>query len=161
MILGHVTRDPEVRTTKSGQNVTSFSIATNRVWTKKESGEKQEEVCFHNIVAWGKLGEICGQYLFKGKQVYIEGRIQTRSWEGRDGVKRYTTEIIASNMILLGGGPKHGQLQQEASAIKKVSQTSQAEKRQPSSSPAIKQASAKQAVKRENEEEINIEDIPF
>lgn len=100
MIIGNLTRDPEVRTTPSGATVASFSIATNMVWTD-QSGQKQEKVEFHNIVAWRRLGEICGQYLRKGAKVYIEGRLQTRDWTGQDGVKRYRTEIIAENMIML------------------------------------------------------------
>lgn len=100
MIIGNLTRDPEVRNTPSGAAVASFSVATNLVW-KDAAGQKQEKVEFHNIVAWRKLGEICGQYLRKGSKVYIEGRLQTRDWVGQDGVKRYRTEIIADNMIML------------------------------------------------------------
>lgn len=100
MIIGNLTRDPESKTTPSGQNVTSFGLATNLVWTDA-NGEKQTRPEFHNIVAWRKLGEICAQYLKKGNKVYIEGRIQTRDWEGQDGVKRYRTEIVADNMIML------------------------------------------------------------
>lgn len=100
MIIGNLTRDPESRTTPSGQTVTNFSVATNLVWNNA-NGEKQEKVEFHNIVAWRKLGEICAQYLKKGSKIYLEGRLQTRDWEGQDGVKRYRTEIIADNMIML------------------------------------------------------------
>lgn len=100
MIIGRLTKDPEVRTTTSGQAVASFSLATNFVWSD-QSGQKQERVEFHNIVVWRKLAEICGQYLKKGSKIYIEGRLQTRDWAGQDGVKRYTTEIIAENMIML------------------------------------------------------------
>ncbi|NUM25969.1 MAG: single-stranded DNA-binding protein [Candidatus Buchananbacteria bacterium] len=100
MIIGNLTRDPETRTTPSGQTVCSFSVATNLVWTDA-NGEKQKRAEYHNIVAWRKLGEICSQYLKKGNKVYIEGRLQTRDWEGQDGVKRYRTEIIADNMIML------------------------------------------------------------
>jgi len=100
MIIGRLTRDPEIRTTTTGQNVASFSLATNRVW-KDQSGAKQERVEYHNIVAWGKLAEIIGQYLGKGKRVYVEGRLQTSDWEGQDGVKRYKTEITAENLIML------------------------------------------------------------
>jgi len=106
MIIGNLTRDPEMKTTPSGQTVSSFSVATNRVWTNTQ-GQKQEAVEYHNIVAWGKLAEICGQYLNKGKKVYVEGRLQTRDWTGQDGIKRYKTEIVAENMIMLdrGGAP--------------------------------------------------------
>jgi len=100
MIIGNLTRDPEVRNTNNGQAVTSFSVATNLVWTD-QSGQKQEKVEFHNVVAWRKLGEICGQYLKKGSKVYIEGRLQTSDWTGQDGVKRYKTEINVENMIML------------------------------------------------------------
>lgn len=99
-IIGNVTRDPEVRTTPNGQTVCSFSVATNRSW-KGADGQRQESSEFHNIVAWAKLAEICGQYLSKGRKVYVEGRLQTRDWEGQDGVKRYRTEIVAENMIIL------------------------------------------------------------
>src|SRR3989338_5303121 len=86
-IIGNMTRDPELRQTGSGQSVTSFGVATNRVW-KDASGAKQEEVEFHNVVAWGRVAEICAQYLRKGSKVYIEGRLRTRDWEGQDGQKR-------------------------------------------------------------------------
>lgn len=100
MLIGNLTRDPESKTTPTGQNVTTFSVATNFVWTDA-NGNKQKKAEFHNIVAWRKLGEICAQYLHKGNKVYIEGRLQTRDWEGTDGVKRYRTEIVADNMIML------------------------------------------------------------
>ncbi len=101
MIIGRLTKDPEVRTTPAGMSVASFSLATNLVWTD-QSGQKQEKVEFHNIVAWKRLADIVGQYLKKGAKVYIEGRLQTRSWVGQqDNVKRYTTEIVAENMIML------------------------------------------------------------
>lgn len=101
-ILGRLTRDPELRTTPSGQNVATLGVATNRVWTD-QSGVKQERVEFHNVVLWGKLADIAGQYMSKGRRIYVEGRLETRDWTGQDGVKRYRTEIIASNMIMLDG----------------------------------------------------------
>lgn len=100
MIIGNLTRDPEVRKISTGQSVCSFSVATNRNWTGQD-GTKQEATDFHNVVAWGKLAEICGQYLTKGRKVYVDGRIQTRDWEGQDGVRRYRTEIVTENMIIL------------------------------------------------------------
>ena len=103
MIIGNLTRDPELRTTSGGQSVTSFGVATNQVWTDQQ-GQRQEKAEYHNIVAWGKLAEICSQYLAKGRKVYIEGRLQTRDWEGQDGVKRNRTEIVAENMIMLDRG---------------------------------------------------------
>ncbi len=99
-IIGNLTRDPEIRNTPNGVTVTTFTVATNFIWNDP-NGQRQEKVEFHNIVAWRKLGEICGQYLKKGAKVYVEGRLQTREWVGQDGIKRYRTEIIAENMIML------------------------------------------------------------
>ena len=101
MLIGRLGRDPEVRYTPDGLAVANFSIATSYDSTDKTTNEKKETTEWHRIVAFGKLGEICGEYLSKGKQVYIEGRLQTRSWE-KDGVKRYTTEIVATDMQMLG-----------------------------------------------------------
>lgn len=106
-IIGNVTQDPDVRQIPSGQTVCNFSVATNRYWTSAD-GQKQEAAEFHNIVAWRKLAEICGQYLSKGRKVYIDGYLQTRSWDGQDGVKRYRTEIVAENMIILDKAPGGG-----------------------------------------------------
>ena len=100
MLIGNVVRDPELRTIPSGQNVASISVATNRSWNDN-AGELQKAVEYTDIVAWGKLAEIVGQILKKGRRVYIEGRLQTRNWEGQDGVKRYKTEVIASDLIVL------------------------------------------------------------
>lgn len=99
-IIGNLTRDPELRTTSTGQTVAVFGVATNFVWTNS-SGQRQEKAEFHNIVAWRRLAEICGQFLHKGSKVYVEGRLQTRDWQGEDGVKRFRTEIVADNVILL------------------------------------------------------------
>ena len=101
-VLGNVTRDPEFRTTPTGQNVCSFGIATNRVW-KDNAGQQQRAAEFHSIVAWGRLAEIANQYLKKGSLVFIEGRIQTRSWQDQGGQKRFRTEIVAETMQL---GPR-------------------------------------------------------
>src|SRR6185436_16653798 len=104
-IIGRLTRDPEVRTTTTGKNVCSFSVATGFTWTD-QSGQKKEQTEFHNVVAWGKLGDIIAQYMKKGRQIYIEGRLQTTSWDDKtSGQKRYKTEIVAENMIMLGGKP--------------------------------------------------------
>lgn len=100
MIIGNLTRDPELRNTPSGQSVASFSVATNLVWTD-QSGQQQKKTEFHNVIAWRKLAEICSKYLHKGSKVFIEGRLQTTDWTGQDGVKRYRTEIVAENMIML------------------------------------------------------------
>lgn len=100
MIIGNVTRDPELKNTPSGQSVVSFGVATNLVWTD-QGGQQQKKTEFHNIIAWRKLAEVCAKYLKKGSKVYIEGRLQTTDWAGQDGVKRYRTEIVAENMIML------------------------------------------------------------
>jgi len=99
-LIGNLTRDPELRYTPSGTAVCSFSIATNRSWTT-DTGEKKDEVDFHRIVAWNKLAEICSQFLVKGRKVYVEGRLTTRSWAAQDGTQKQTTEIIINDMILL------------------------------------------------------------
>ena len=101
MIIGHLGRDPEMRYTPSGRPVTTFSVATSRSW-KSADGEQHSETEWFNVVAWGSLAEICKQYLSKGRQVYIEGRLQTRRWEDDDGNKRTTTEIVAKEMVMLG-----------------------------------------------------------
>ncbi len=103
LLLGHLGRDPELRYTAAGKAVATFTVATSLQW-KDQSGNDQEKTEWHRVVAWGRLGEICGEYLSKGKQVFIEGRIQTREWEDQDGNKRTTVEIIANDMIMLGGG---------------------------------------------------------
>jgi single-strand DNA-binding protein len=100
MLIGNLGADPEIRYTPSGAAVANFNMATKAQWTTKE-GEKQDRTEWHRIVAWRRLGEICGEYLHKGSLVYIEGRLQTRSWEDRDGNKRYTTEIVAQGMQML------------------------------------------------------------
>lgn len=100
MIIGRLTREPEGRTTPQGTSVANFGVATNFIWVD-QSGQRQEKVEYHNIVVWRKLADICLQYLRKASKVYIEGRLQTREWEGQDGVKRYRTEIVADNMIML------------------------------------------------------------
>lgn len=135
MIIGNLTRDPELRTTPSGQNVSSFSVATNLVWTD-QSGQQQKKVEFHNIVAWRKLADICKQYLHKGSKVYIEGRLQTTTWEGQDGNKRSRTEILVENMIMLDSKGN-------------------------TNSPANNETPIIEIPEEPNEEEIKVEDIPF
>ena len=149
MVIGNIVRDPEMRTTPSGQNVTSFSIATNLVW-KDQSGQKQEKVEFHNLVAWRRLAEIAGQYLKKGSKVYAEGRLQTRSWDDPNGVKRYRTEIITENMIMLdraGANVDGGDGGYTAQPAPKQD--------------APVQQQAQKTYNNVSEEEISIEDIPF
>lgn len=101
ILIGNLGRDPEVRYTGNGTAVANFTLATNERW-RDRNGERQERTEWHRIVAWARLAEICAEYLRKGQQIYIEGRIQTREWEDRDGNKRYTTEIVANDMQMLG-----------------------------------------------------------
>ena len=107
LLIGNLTKDPELRSLPSGAALATFSIATNRTW-KDKNGQKQTDAQFHNIVMFGRIAEIAKQYLHKGDPVYIEGRIQTRSWDGKDGIKRYTTEIVAENMQLGGKSGARG-----------------------------------------------------
>ncbi len=103
-LIGHLGKDPELRYTSNGQAVATFSLATNERKKKPNSDEYEDFTEWHNIVAWGRTAEIASEYLNKGKQAYIEGRLQTRSWDDQNGVKRYTTEIVAQDLILLSGG---------------------------------------------------------
>jgi len=140
MLIGRLTRDPEAKTTAQGTTVTTFSLATSLVWTDS-AGQKQKKTEFHNIVAWRKLAEICAQYLRKGSQIYLEGRLQTRSWDDQQsGTKKYRTEIIADNMIMLdskGSGQGGGENFE----------------RQPAQNTNIGQG--------QTEEEVSVEEIPF
>jgi single-strand DNA-binding protein len=108
ILVARVGQDPDVRYTPDGTAVANFSVATSEEWKDKQTGEKKERTEWHRIVAWRRLGEICGEYLTKGRQVYIEGKLQTRSWE-KDGVTRYTTEIVASDVQFLGESRKSEQ----------------------------------------------------
>lgn len=144
MIIGRLTRDPEVKTIQSGQSVANFSVATGRKWKDANSGEQREMTEFHNIVAWRKLAEICSQYLRKGNQVYIEGYLQTRSWDDPSGNKRYKTEIVADNLIMLGGRSEGGNASPAATA-----------------QPANNNQTPPPPQPNETEETISVEDIPF
>ena len=144
MLIGRLTRDPEVKTTPQGVTVTTFGLATGRVW-KDAQGNQQDKTEFHNIVAWRRLGEICAQYLSKGRQIYIEGHLQTRSWETEPGKKQYRTEVVADNMIMLGTKGEGG------APAARSSVPTQTPAATPEPVPAGPMA----------EEEIRIEDIPF
>lgn len=148
-IIGRLTRDPESRTTPNGQRVTSISVATNRTFKDKD-GNKQEQVEFHNIVIWGRLAEIASQYLIKGQETMIEGRIQTRSWDGKDGTKKYRTEIVAES-LQLGSKPGGKTGEGFVPASDAASQ----------SNPTPAKSEEKAAPTNEDVEEIKIEDIPF
>lgn len=138
MIIGNMTRDPESRTTPGGQTVCNFAIATNRFWKDQQTNERKTAVEYHNVVAWGKLAETCQQYLKKGKKVYIEGRMQTRSWEDQAGTKRNRMEIVAENLIMLdrSGAPSTG-------------------------APATATNAPAEQSAPQGSDEINVEDIPF
>ncbi len=161
-LIGNVTRDPEVRTTPSGQTVASFGIATNAQWTDTQ-GAKQVRTEFHNIVAWGKLAEICQQYLTKGKKIFLEGRIQTREWEAQDGQKRMRTEIVAENMIMLDrGSSSDGAPRMPSSSAPSVSSASSAAPTRMSSGPPLTQSAVNDPIDHAvSDQEIRIEDIPF
>jgi len=150
ILVGRLTRDPEVRTTASGQTVTAVGLATNDFW-KDKNGQKQERTEFHNIVLWGRLGEIAGQYLSKGQEAYFEGRIQTRSYTGKDGVEKKSTEVVATNMQL--GSRAQGSSYQKPAASAQT----------PPSAPA--QSSAEEQIPTinldEEQDEVKIEDVPF
>ncbi len=105
LLIGNLGKDPEVRYTPGGQAVANFNIATNEAWTDK-SGQKQERTEWHRIVVWGKVAELCGEYLSKGRQVYIEGKLQTREWNNKEGAKQTTTEIVANQVLFLSGGER-------------------------------------------------------
>ena len=108
MIIGRLTREPELRNTPNGAAVCQVGLATNYVYTNQQTGQKVEQVEYHNVVMWRKLAEIANQYLKKGQRVYIEGRLVTRSWDAQDGTKRSKTEIVADNMIMLDGAKGAG-----------------------------------------------------
>ncbi len=150
MIIGRLTKDPEGRTTTSGRSVTSFSVATNRVWSDA-SGAKQEATEYHNVVLWGRLAEIAAQYLVKGQEVYVEGRLQTRSWEGQDGVKRYTTEIIGDNM----------QMGSKAKGGNTTPRNDDAERKGNFTSSPSMATDSMEPIPADNPDEIKIENIPF
>jgi single-strand DNA-binding protein len=173
MLIGNLTRDPELRYTPSGTAVCTIGLATNRSWAPSDGGERQEETEYHRIVAWAKLGEICSQLLFKGRKIYVEGRLQTRKWTGQDGQERETTEVVIDSMIALGA-PKNAQADDSYSDYEYTSQDNSA-----SSGSTSTQASTatktnttqddtaddkpvdKKDKQTSKEEEIDVDDIPF
>ena len=182
MLIGNLTRDVDLRYTPSGTAVATFGLATNRGWTT-DAGERNEDVQFHRVVAWSKLAEICDQLLFKGRKVYIEGRLQTRKWTGQDGNQKETTEIVAENMMILdtkqreGGAPAPAP-SESFSADPDAQPTTPppapivddkvviVDDEEAAESPKATKADkkpAKDAKKTEKEQldEVNVEDIPF
>ncbi len=148
IIVGNLTRDPEMRYTPQGHAVTSFSVATNRDWVT--DGEKKEQAEFHNVVAWNKLAEICSQLLSKGRKVYVEGRLQTRSWDDQNGTKHYRTEIVVDEMVVLDSRPVR-------SGDDSTATHNQDEAPGGEESVQSKDASAP----KEGEESVNPDEIPF
>lgn len=154
ILVGRLGQNPEVRYTPSGQAVANFSIATNESWTDKQ-GQKQERTEWHRIVVWGKLAELCNQYLAKGRQIYVEGRLQTRQWQDKDGQTKYTTEVQAQTVQFLGG--------QTAGAGANSGQSFGAGAGAPGmpGAPGADEAGAMAAAPRPNEPSFTEDDIPF
>jgi single-strand DNA-binding protein len=153
LLVGRLTRDPEIRNTPSGQTVASISMATNRFW-KDKSGQRQDQTEFHNVVLWGRLAEIAGQYLTKGQEAYIEGRLQTRKYTAKDGAERRTTEVVAENMQL--GSRAQGSAPRPAGSYNAPSAPSR---------PAAPATEAEEEIPTinldEEQDEVRIEDVPF
>jgi len=162
-VLGNLTRDPEMRFTPNGQAVSSFSVATNRRWTNRDSGEQQEQVEFHNIVVWGKQAENVSPMLKKGQPVFVEGRLQTSSWEGQDGVKRYRTEIVAESVIVLSprSGGSAPMTETHENPVEDVAKSDAKKEKIEDKKTDIDEKSKADATKKDEVEEIDIEDIPF
>ncbi|MGA2911877.1 MAG: single-stranded DNA-binding protein [Candidatus Levyibacteriota bacterium] len=154
-LIGNLTRDPELRYTPSGAAVCSFSIATNRNWTT-DTGEKKEQVEFHRIVAWNKLAELCSQFLTKGRKVFVEGRLTTRSWTAQDGTQKQTTEIIINDMILLDNRRPSG----EESVVEAPAEDEEAPKAKAPAKKAVKEEEPTQEAPAD-EDEVAPDDIPF
>lgn len=173
MLIGNLTRDVEVRYTPSGTAVATFGLATNRSWVAGDGGDRQESVEFHRIVAWSKLAEICGQLLFKGRRIYVEGRLQTRKFTGQDGQQREVTEIVAENMMILdtrnrdgNGGGSYSEEEFVSADDSSPSDMMQAPVATASDDTAPKKTTKKAAKTEEKTEtslsdEVNVEDIPF
>ena len=160
MLIGNLTRDPELRYTPQGTAVCTLGLATNRSWTT-ESGEKKEDVEFHRLVAWNKLAELCSQLLAKGRKIFAEGRLQTRQWTGQDGVQRQTTEIVIDEMIILDS---RRDFPSEAAGRVAVSAegelASEPVREEPAPAKPAKPTQAKSA-KQDDQEEVEANDIPF
>lgn len=165
MLIGNLTRDVEVRYTPSGTAVATFGLATNRSWSSGDGTERQEETQFHRIVAWSKLAEICGQLLFKGRKIFIEGRLQTRKFTGQDGQQREITEIVAENMMILDtrnrdGAPMGGANEEDFVGISEESSNAPTESAQPEEK-AEKPVKKAPKVEEPVDDSVNVEDIPF
>lgn len=155
-LIGNLTRDPELRYTPQGTGVCTFGLATNRTWTT-DSGDKKEEAEYHKIVAWNKLGELCSQLLTKGRKVYVEGRLSTRSWTGQDGVQKTTTEIVIDDMIILDSR-KEGAVAPDTDMSYGEEPQEETQVEEKDEKPVKK---AKKVEKTEEIEDVNPDDIPF
>ncbi|MCX6763532.1 MAG: single-stranded DNA-binding protein [Candidatus Moranbacteria bacterium] len=156
MLVGRLTRDPEVRTTNSGQTVTSISMATNRFW-KDKNGQRQDQTEFHNVVLWGRLGEIAGQYLTKGQEAFIEGRLQTRKYTAKDGTEKRFTEIVAENMQL-GSRPQRADGSAPSGSYNRPASVQPV---RPVAAPAPVEEEIPTINLDEEPDEVKIEDVPF
>lgn len=162
-LIGNLTRDPELRYTPQGTAVCTFGIATNRTWTT-DSGEKREDVEFHRIVAWNKLAELCSQLLTKGRKVFVEGRIATRSWTGQDGAQRTTTEIVINDMLILDSRKDAGADDLTSDFTPDhTDEEPPMEEKEPTGQSTSGREPAKNVKKenKETKEEVNPDDIPF
>jgi len=154
MLVGRLTRDPEIRNTPGGQSVATLSLATNRFW-KDKSGQRQDKTEFHNVVLWGRLAEIAGQYLTKGQEAFIEGRMETRKYTAKDGTERRVTEVIAENMQL--GSRAQGAVSAPGSFNRPAAAPTQpAQNNQPAMEEEIPTINLD-----EEQDEIRLEDVPF
>jgi single-strand DNA-binding protein len=162
LLIGNLTRDPELRYTPQGTPVCTFGLATNRSW-QPAAGERQEETEFHRIVAWNKLAELCASLLFKGRKVYVEGRLQTRSWTDSQGQERTTVEIVIENMIVLDSKRKEGAVEGEAEFIPEAADSPAAPVPAPPATPSDTPTSEKKAAgqKAPAAATVNPDDIPF
>jgi len=163
MLIGNLTRDVEVRYTPSGTAVATFGLATNRSWSSGDGSDRQEETQFHRIVAWSKLAEICGQLLFKGRKIFIEGRLQTRKFTGQDGQQREITEIVAENMMILDTRNRDGAPMGGASEDDFVGVSQETSSNSQEVAPVEVEKPTKKAVKVSEpvDDSVNVEDIPF
>ncbi|OGY22074.1 MAG: hypothetical protein A2126_02180 [Candidatus Woykebacteria bacterium GWB1_45_5] len=186
MLIGNLTRDPELRYTPSGTAVCSFRVATNRSWTPSDGSERKEETEFHRIVAWNKLAELCSQLLVKGRKVYVEGRLQTRSWETPEGDKKYITEVVSEDMVVLDSRRALEEREGQPAEEKEETKAEETKAEEPEAESVEKRAveakgeeaapskkATKQKGKAEGEEtaekakeeadsgEIDVDDIPF
>jgi len=169
MLIGNLTRDPELRYTPQGTPVCTFGLATNRSWVPAAGGERQEETEYHRIVSWQKLAELCSQLLFKGRKVFVEGRLQTRNWTSQDGQERTTTEIVIDNMIILDSRRRPGEEGMDAGFGQSIPASVK-----PAEKPAVKKKPTKEVKKakdtqekvedkkeEKSTDEVKADDIPF